>query len=167
MDLVSNANYRGAMKHVIELTKLHNKIPNSILHKKPHQLVVKDIKGTILFFRSGKFRVMGCIDELEATFLAYRYTLLISDKEFPSVTLQSYTSNSHLGFKVNLETMAAANNIVVYEPELFPALRIRKYNPASVNVFTTGKVIVCGLRDAELMSDIINDVRILCQPFKM
>jgi len=167
MDLVSNANYRGAMKHVIELTKLHNKIPNSILHKKPHQLVVKDIKGTILFFRSGKFRVMGCIDELEATFLAYRYTLLISDKEFPTVTLQSYTSNSHLGFKVNLEKMAATSNIVVYEPELFPALRIRKYNPASVNVFTTGKVIVCGLRDAGLMSDIMNDVRVLCEPFKM
>src|SRR5271156_4027180 len=167
MDLVSNANYRGAMKHVIELTKLHNKIPNSILHKKPHKLVVKDIKGTILFFRSGKFRVMGCIDELEATFLAYRYTLQISDKEFPTVTLQSYTSNSHLGFKVNLEKMAATNNIVVYEPELFPALRIRKYNPASVNVFTTGKVTVCGLRDAELMSDIINGVRALCEPFKM
>jgi TATA-box binding protein (TBP) (component of TFIID and TFIIIB) len=167
MDLVSNANYRGAMKHVIDLPKLHKKIPNSFLHKKPHQLVVKDIKGTILFFRSGKFRVMGCIDELEATFLAYRYTLLISDKEFPIVTLQSYTSNSHLGFKVNLEKMAATSNIIVYEPELFPALRIRKYNPASVNVFTTGKVIVCGLRDAELMSDIINDVRVLCEPFKM
>src|SRR5271156_760333 len=155
------------MKHVIELTKLHNKISNSILHKKPYQLVVKDIKGTILFFRSGKFRVMGCIDELEATFLAYRYTLLISDKEFPTVTLQSYTSNSHLGFKLNLEKMAATSNIVVYEPELFPALRIRKYNPASVNVFTTGKVIVCGLRDAALMSDIMNDVRVLCKPFKL
>src|SRR5271156_6246472 len=101
MDLVSNANYRGAMKHVIELPKLRNKIPNSILHKTPHQLVVKDIKGTILFFRSGKFRVMGCIDELEATFLAY--TILIGDKEFSIVTLQSYTSNSHLGFKINLE----------------------------------------------------------------
>src|SRR5271156_4423858 len=167
MDLVSNANYRGAMKHVIELAKLHNKIPNSILHKKPHQLVVKDIKGTILFFRSGKFRVMGCIDELDATFLAYRYTLLISDKEFPTGTLQSYTSNSHLGFKVNLEKMAATSNIAVYEPELFPALRIRKYYPASVNVFTTGKVIVCGLRDADLMSDIIDDVRVLCEPFRM
>ena len=134
-------------------TKLLIKIPNSILHKKPNQLVVKDIKGTILFFRSGKFRVMRYIDELEATFLAYSYALLISDKELPIVTLQPYTSNSHLGFKVNLEKMVAASNIVVYEPELFPALRIRKYNPASVNVFTTGKVIVCGLRDADLMSD--------------
>src|SRR5271156_2798952 len=98
---------------------------------------------------------MGCIDELEATFLPYSYTLLISDKEFPIVTLQSCTSNSHLGFKVNLEKMAATCNIVVYEPELFPALRIRKYDPTSVNVFATAKVIVRALRDAEIMSDII------------
>ena len=50
--------------------------------------------------------------------------------------------------------MAATIDAFVYEPELFPALRIREYNPASVNVFTTGKVIVCGLRDADQMSDI-------------
>jgi len=166
MDLVRNANYKGTMKHSIELPKLHRKIPNSTLYKKPHQLVVKDPKGTILFFRSGKFRVMGCIDELDATFLVYSYTNLINDGEFPPVTLQSYTSTSHLGFRVSLEKMAATTDAFIYEPELFPALRIREYNPASVNVFTTGKVIVCGLRDADQMSDILIKLRVLCKPFQ-
>jgi len=166
MDLVRNANYKGNMKHSIELPKLQLKIPNSILYKKPHQLVVKDPKGTIIFFRSGKFRVMGCIDELDATFLAYTYTNLIRKGEFPTVTLQSYTSTSHLGFRVSLEKMAATSDAFRYEPELFPALRIREYNPASVNVFTTGKVIVCGLRDAEQMSDIIIKLRVLCEKFQ-
>ena len=166
MDLIQNANYRGDMMHSVDLCRLHRRIPNSVLYNKPHQLVVKDHKGTILFFQSGKFRIMGCIDELEATFLLYSYTILINDYEFPMVTLQSYTATSHLGFTVNLEKLAASMVTAIYEPELFPALRIREYNPASVNVFTTGKVIVCGLRDANKMNDIISELRALCKPFQ-
>jgi TATA-box binding protein (TBP) (component of TFIID and TFIIIB) len=163
---VRNANYRGAMKHTVELSQLHSQIPNSVLYRKPHQLVVKDPQGTIMFFQSGKFRVMGCIDELEATFLAYKYTNLINDDEFPSITLQSYTTTCHLGFKVILENMAASSNAFLYEPELFTALRILEFNPASVHVFSTGKIVVCGLRDIEQMSDILTKSRILCKPFE-
>jgi TATA-box binding protein (TBP) (component of TFIID and TFIIIB) len=166
MDLVRNANYKGAMKHTIKLPGLCKKIPNSFLHKKPHQLVVKDPKGTIMFFQSGKFRVMGCVDELEATFLVYKYTKFVNDDEFPPVTLQSYTSTSHLGFKVILENMAASSNAFLYEPELFPSLRISEFNPASVNLFTTGKVIVCGLRDADEMTNILSKLRVICKPFE-
>ena len=166
MDLVCNANYRADLKHSVDLSKLHKKIPNSTLHMKPHQLVVKDSLGTVLFFASGKIRVMGCIDELEATFLVYTYTTLISNSEFPPISLQSYTSNSHLGFRVSLYKIAAAVEGAVYEPELFPALRIREYNPVSVNVFTTGKVIVCGLRNAEQMCDILSKLRVQCKPYE-
>ena len=166
MDLVTNANYKGTMEHTIELPGLYKKIPNSFLHRKPHQLVVKDPKGTILFFQSGKFRVMGCVDELEATFLVYKYTKFINDDEFPPVTLQSYSSTSHLGFKVILENMAASSNSFLYEPELFPALRIREFNPASVNLFSTCKIIACGLRDADQMSDILSKLRMICKPFE-
>ena len=110
---------------------------------------------------------MGCIDELEAAFLAYKYTKFINDDEFPPITLQSYTATCHLGFKVLLKNMAAASsNTFLYEPELFPALRIRDFNPASVNVFTTGKVIICGLRNAEQMSVIIDKLQTLCKPFE-
>ena len=80
--------------------------------------------------------------------------------------LQSYTSNSHLGFRVSLCKIAAAMKGVMYEPELFPALRIREYNPAAVNVFTTGKVIVCGLRDPELMCVILSKLRVQCKPYE-
>lgn len=166
MDLVRNANYKGSMKHGINLSTLAKKIPSSVLHRKPYQLVVKEPRGTLVFFGSGKFRVMGCIDELEAAFLLYSYTPLIRDDEFPSLTLQSYTSTSNLGFRVNLEKMRAATDTVIYEPELFPTLRVREFNPASVNVFTTGKVIVCGLRDASRMNDILSRLRELCKPFQ-
>jgi TATA-box binding protein (TBP) (component of TFIID and TFIIIB) len=166
MEFVCNANYRGDMKHPVNLQKLHKKISNSKLYKKPHQLVVKDLNGTVLFFPSGKFRVMGCIDELDATFLVYKYTTLIHDAEFPPLTLQSYTMKLHLGFRVALGKMAAALEGVVYEPELFPSLRLREYNPASISVFTTGKIMVCGLRDANDIYDILNKLKVQCKPFQ-
>ena len=166
MEFVCNANYKCDVKHSVNLYKLHKKIPNSILHMKPHQLVVKNEKGTVLFFGSGKIRVMGCVDELEATFLVYTYIALISDDEFPPITIQSYTSKSYMGFRVSLGKMAAALEGVMYEPELFPALRIKGYNPLSVNVFTTGKVIVCGLRDADEMYDILSELRVQCKPYE-
>ena len=107
---------------------------------------------------------MGCIDELEASFLAFAYVDKLGTS-FPSITLQSYTLRAQLGFRVNLEKMA---EIVpcVYEPELFPALRLREYKPMSVNIFTTGKVTVCGLRDPEEMYMILLHLRWLCEPFQ-
>jgi TATA-box binding protein (TBP) (component of TFIID and TFIIIB) len=164
---VRNANYRGAMKHAVELPKLHIQITNSVLHRKPHQLVVKDLKGTIIFFQSGKFRVMRCIDELEATFLLYKYTNLINEDEFPSITLQSYTSSCNIGFAVNLIKLAnsSASLDYIYEPELFPALRICIFKPLCVNVFATGNIIICGLREPEQAYDIRDKVCFICKPF--
>ena len=37
----------------------------------------------------------------------------------------------------------------MFEPELFPALRILTYNPICVNVFATGKVVLLGLRSMD------------------
>ncbi len=109
MEFVSNANFRGDYKKHINLRKLHKRVPNSKLYVKPSQLVIKDIKGTLILFRTGKFRIMGCIDELEASFLPFPYLQKLSHhqlKSFPSITLQSYTSNTQLGYHVNLEKMA-------------------------------------------------------------
>ena len=85
MEFVCNANFKGDLKQFINLSKLLTKIPNSKLCSKPHQLVVKDSKGTILFFSHGKFRIMGCIDELDATILAYTYTIKVDSESFPPI----------------------------------------------------------------------------------
>src|SRR5277367_4837390 len=108
MQYVVNANFRGAMKKKsINLSQLQKiSFPNnSKLHACPQQLVIRDEKGTIIFFSSGEFRVMGCIDDMEATFLAYKYTAEI-DNNFPQVITQSYTSRHHVGFKVILTNLS-------------------------------------------------------------
>src|SRR5258708_35536444 len=109
---------------------------------------------------------MGCIDELDATILAYSYTSKINNQKFPSIVLQSFTARCHLGFAINLSNVAKSNN-VIYEPELFPALRVRSFNPISVNVFSTGSVIICGIRESNVVYYILNQLRELCHLHKL
>ena len=168
MDFVCNANFKGDMKQFIDLKKLSLELPNSKLHDKPYQLVIKDVKGTLIFFSNGKFRIMGCIDELDATFLAYTYTTKIDNDQFPPIELQSFTSRCHLGFSINLSNVAKFNNtLVIYEPELFPALRICSFNPISVNVFSTGSVIICGIREPNEVYGILSQLRELCHNHRL
>ena len=127
-----NVNYRGKLKHPINLKTLN--VPNSKLHLKPRQLVIKDENGTVILFASGSFRVMGCIDVLDASVLAFKYTLPIDENDVPEIYFQSYTSVSSLGYNVNLNKLAECND-AFYEPELFPAVNRFKYNSVSINVF--------------------------------
>ena len=156
MEFVSNANYKGDIDELIDLEELSRKIPNSVLYMKPRQLIVKDPKGTLVLFGSGKFRTMGCIDYFEASSLACKYLekAVYPFLSFPFIDLQSYTLKCQLGFHVNLEKMASSVPCV-YEPELFPALRLKQYKPVCVNVFTTGKVVICGLKDLQQVHDIM------------
>src|SRR3984957_3085870 len=150
MEFVCNANYRGHFKKPINLREFHKLIPNSKVHTKPFQLVIKDLKGTLILFSNGKFRTMGCIDELEASILAWSYLEKLTTTHFhafPYITLQSYTLKCHIGFRVNLEKLRLAVPCI-YEPELFPALRLNKYKPTSVNVVTTAKVMICGVKNS-------------------
>src|SRR5712664_2041214 len=102
MEFVCNANFRGDCDHSIDLDKLKSIVPNSKLYIKPRQLVVKDSKGTLIFFSTGKFRIMGCIDMLEASSLVCTYlekAIPVPFISFPFITLQSYTLRSTIGFR--------------------------------------------------------------------
>jgi len=124
--------------------------------------VIRDDKGTVIFFKSGKFRVMGCIDDVEAALLAYKYISLIDDTDFPQVIAQTYTSRLHVGFKVILSDLSKHTLQVLYEPELFPAARMCKYKPLSVNIFYSGAIVICGLREPDDIYSIINELITLC-----
>jgi len=167
MDLVRNTNYKGAMKQSVNLELLHLQIANSKLHRKPYQLVVKDCSGTVIFFSTGNFRIMGCVDELDATFLAYKYTKYINQYSYPTITSQTHTSTAKLGYSVDIKKFASQMDSIIYEPELFPALRICKFKPASVNLFSTGSVVVCGLREPAQMHDILHALHSMCEQYRL
>jgi len=156
MEFVVNVNYRGKLKSCIDLKKID--VANSKYYTTPHQVVIKDAKGTLIFFSSGKFRVMGCVDELDATFLAYTYIEQIVSDEYPDISVQSYTSVAKLGLEINLDKLCNCAD-TLYNPELFAAVQMFSYKPVSVNVFRTGSVVACGLREPEHIYDILCDLK--------
>ena len=88
------------MKKCIDLKRIN--APNSKLYAKPHQLVIKDKMGTLILFASGRFRIMGCVDALDAHFLALNNTFDIDSEDIPDIISQSYTCALKLGYNVNL-----------------------------------------------------------------
>ena len=166
MEFVCNANFKGEFKKSIDLHAFHRDVPHSKLCTRPYQLTIKEPCGTLILFGNGKFRTMGCIDELEAAFLAYSYLEKLSpNSAFPSITLQSYTLRYDLGYHVNLEEMGA-DVPCIYEPELFPALRLKEYIPLSINIFPSGKIMVCGLKDLDRIYGILMHLRWMCEPYQ-
>ena len=161
---VINANFRSCHDKPINLKNIHLLLPNiSKLHIKPSQLVIKDEKGTVICFSNGKMRIMGCIDELEATFLVYKYTMMLdNDFNFQPVYSQSMTVRVVYNSPINLikySNESTSSLPLQYEPELFPAVHIKKYKPISVNVFSSGKIIMCGIRDIQQVEDIMQDIK--------
>ena len=128
--------------------------------------MIKDVKGTVILFSSGSFRVMGCADAIKAAFLLYSCLEKIDDDDIPELYCQSYTSRTKLSRKINLSKLCECDD-TFYEPELFAAVRMIKYNPVSVNVFSTGAIVACGLKEPEDFYPIINDIDALCKSINM
>lgn len=105
---------------------------------------------------------MGCIDPIEASLLAYKYTSLIDNKDYPVLCSQTCTSIAKLGYSVNLYKLSECKN-TLFIPELFAACRMTSYNPVSVNIFSTGSVVACGLKEPEDMIIILNDIDKICK----
>lgn len=124
--------------------------------------MIKDPGGTIIFFPSGKFRVMGCINDVDAVFLAIIYVEKIDASINPELELQSYTCRAKLPYAINMYKLSQCEQ-TFYEPELFCSIRMTKYKPLSVNVFSTGSIVVCGLKDPDYMHIIISDIDNLCK----
>ena len=161
---VVNVNYRTSTGKIIDLQNAHSLLVNSKLHTKPTQLVVKSEKGTVLIFRTGRIRIMGCNDELDAMFLAYTYLMTLDETcNFPPVYAQSMTVkvafNNITGINLIKYSSECTSLPLQYEPELFPAVLLKKYKPISVNVFSTGKIMMCGVRDIQQVHNIMQEIK--------
>ena len=156
----------------VKLVKLQNKIQrlSNILHVKhqtrqPEQLVTKFKDCTImLIFKSGKFRIMGAADELDLLFNIYSITILF--ESFPPVIIQTMTGTFQFPTHINLYKLADCCKSL-YLPEIFPAVRIQTYLPISVNVFSSGKVTICGLKDIDVATKIKEDLLTCCNDFHL
>lgn len=145
--MLANINYRGILdqKYIMNM-----KFP----HTKPQQIVDRSGKHTIIIFKTGKCRIMGCKKPIRMQDLQYN---------IKNIVLQSITVTVNVGHKIHLLKLENQLQLqCMYEPELFPALRFLKYNPLCVNIFSSGKVVILGLPTLQYhqrVESIINDIK--------
>ena len=131
--MIKNINYKGRLAesdmNKLDFTEIRSTPP-------PHQKIIDFNGGKLLVFPSGKCRLMGLKKPI-------RKNVHINDLKIQSVTIVS-----HLGREVNLINLSNTMplNERVFEPELFPALRLTMFNPLCVNVFSSGKIVILGLK---------------------
>ena len=139
--MIRNINYKARVSHD-DLVKL-----NFTKVRPPYQLTIPiDNVGKLLLFPSGKCRLMGLKKPFSEDL---QLPLKISNME-----IQSITVTYNVGHRINLLKLAQLMSYSerMYEPELFPALRMTKFNPICVNVFSTGKVVILGLKSLSYQS---------------
>jgi len=128
--MIVNINYSGVINESINHLKFNS--------WKPKQYVHKYIDYTIVIFQTKKCRIMGCKKPLVYDSLPYK---------IDNIKLQSLTITSNVGQTVNLYKISMKLGMQVsYEPELFPALRLLKFNPLCVNLFSSGKIVILGIK---------------------
>jgi len=121
---------------------------------KPKQYVEKCKDFTMIIFKNRKCRIMGCKKPLLISSIPYKITNLV---------MQSITLTENLGHVVNLSKIASKLKCnALYEPELFPALRVTLFNPMCVNLFASGKLVIMGIKSLDftkIVDEIIKTIR--------
>lgn len=147
---ITNINYKARVsnlnsarfKSFVEQNKIysHRQVGGMISFKCPNNIRL------IVFPSTGSCRLMGCKSPFNEVRDSYLLPFTVENICLQSI---SVSFKLHSG-SLNLRKLAAychKNNIrYEYEPELFPALRLTCYNPICVNVFSTGKVIMMGIK---------------------
>ena len=110
----------------------------------PYMYAFKGDKCTLVVFRSGKCRVMGCKGPITTCDIE-SFPIKVLIKRIQSVTI---LFDMHRALQLTkLGNYCYKNSIAyMFEPELFPALRLYTFNPLCVNVFASGKSVILGVK---------------------
>ena len=110
----------------------------------PYMYVCKSEKYTLVVFKCGKCRLMGCKRPMTSK--------IVDDGpvKVEIVRIQSVSVTFDVGASLALCRLGnfchRQSLQYLYEPELFPALRLSCFDPLCVNVFASGKCVIFGLK---------------------
>lgn len=154
MELVNSVYKTRLANTSLNLQKLSTLIPNSDLHVgRPTQLKVvcpHNANVVCLIFGRGAIRIMGkgIIDICDAYMILFDI-LPYFTTETPTLEVQTMTFTATVSAPINLikfaETWKTELNTHA-SFELFSALQINKFRPIAVNLFSTGKLVICGAK---------------------
>jgi len=130
---------------------------------------IKIPKSAILVFSSGKMVCTGTKDpkmiELAiAETIRQLRKIKIKIKGKATITVQNIVASSDLGVELNLDKVALKLENAEFEPEQFPGLVYRIFNPKVVFLlFRSGKIVCTG---AKKKSDVRKGVQLLIEHLK-
>ena len=154
----------------IHLDDVHALLPHSKLYRgRPQMLVVTMSCGRNLqLFPSGCIQIMGNLSHSRALSMSYEIVHhlrhLYPQVRMRPLTLKNLVVSVRLRKAIPLHRLKHSSSTLCYEPELFPALLMRRHHPIHIAVFHTGRCIITGLRSVEQGQCIVNELMdYLCQ----
>ena len=125
---------------------------------------LKDPKCTILFFVNGVIHVTGLknskhIVEVEKIIKSKFESIGIEYKVESEPIIINSLAVGEYGDTLDLNKISVTWKNTIYEPELFPGLIYRVYEPvrATFLIFSSGKFVVLGVSDLSLLPAIIKE----------
>ncbi len=157
---IENVVASTSLRDDLDLPKLALSLENS--EYEPEQFPgliyrIKEPKTATLLFRSGKVVCTGgkSLEEVQKAIKFLRKQVENAgfpiDKD-PEIHVQNIVASSDLGNPINLNAIAMSFGLenVEYEPEQFPGLVYRMYNPKVVLLlFGSGKLVCTGAKKPE------------------
>ena len=146
----------------IDLEQVHKRLSDTKLYRgRPSMLVIPTSYGrNIQMFPSGVIQIMGHVTHRIS--LGMRDELLRHLRQLhpqlptPPVTLRNLVVCAHVNKTVPLHLFTKSSSKTNYEPELFPAVLLRRFDPVHVALFHTGRCVITGLRSVDEGRDIVS-----------
>jgi transcription initiation factor TFIID TATA-box-binding protein len=130
-------------------------------------LKTEHMQGKVSIFLSGKMISVGTRSEIQAQReLQIARQFLINKELINEVSLEPRTQNivatADFRQSISLEELAQKTR-VIYKPEQFPGAIFRLQQPfkTSVLIFASGKIVITGLKSAEHIQPIVEQVKSL------
>lgn len=114
---------------------------------------IKEPKSTALIFSSGKIVCTGSSDEIQSKIAARKFARIIQKLGYPvtfnNFQVQNIVGSCDTGIAIDLEKISQkyGGEYCSYEPEIFPGLVYRMYDPKVVLlIFVSGKIVLTGAK---------------------
>jgi len=164
---VSNIVTTTSISDKLDLNRIHRSVPNSEYDTKkfPGLIYRQNMpKTAILLFTSGKVVCTGA-KTLNDAHMAISNVIEILSKfkislnKNPNISVQNIVATSSLHAELNLNSIAISLGLenVEYEPEQFPGLVYRVFDPkAVILIFKSGEIVCTGAKTVEDITKAVN-----------
>ena len=162
----------------IDLEEVHTCIPQSTFLKgRPRMVVIKLTNGrNIQIFQNGKIQLLGAISNSVALQMKYelqqKLTPILEKMQILNrqVTISEWKVTNlvvsvDIKHRLKLTNVISSSYDMSYEPEIFPALLIKRLKPIHIAAFHSGKLILTGLKSVSQIPFILEQLLPMLLPY--